>query len=191
MKEQDESKKHENVNGQLKGIDVREISRRNFVAGGCAVTAALFGGAGNLSAETLYTARKAQDPTFVVPSPDTVAAVESALRDTLERGIGGSFQEAKDQLTQYRLRLEDSLAHPRSFLSVGPEFFKSPDGEALLASLERLLVLIEDTSQAQLSDCGKAQIRAVAEITVGAIFGGPAGAVAGFILGVVDVALEC
>jgi hypothetical protein len=44
---------------------------------------------------------------------------------------------------------------------------------------------------AAVSSCDKAFANGLAKITVGAIFGGPAGALTGFILSTIDVALSC
>jgi len=44
---------------------------------------------------------------------------------------------------------------------------------------------------AEMSDCDKAVVKGLAEITVGALAGGPVGAFAGFALGLVELALEC
>jgi hypothetical protein len=139
-----------------------------------------------------------------VPSPEALDAINSALRSALEGVKVESFEEGKSLLQEFLARVEDILDSADSFVLLGLDF-SGPQADAVRAAMERLIASVEDliTSPTQvhsmdagpagegLSACDKAAIRGVGAITLGAIFGGIPGAVAGFLAGVIDLALEC
>jgi len=139
------------------------------------------------------------EPTWVVPSPRTLTEIEAELRKVLALRPVDGLEDARARLDAYRdAILNRILARRDAFHVVGIDFFKGEEGASLRDSFERLgdtimnlLPHSEEVHTAQLSDCDKALVEGLAEITVGAIFGGPLGALSGFILGVVDLALNC
>jgi hypothetical protein len=141
--------------------------------------------------------RQSKDPlrraTFPVLTPEAAAAIASALQDALEPRNVDSFEKGERLLKEYLERIKLIVTDPNSFLgNVEPDFFNTPKGAAVQDAMEAIAdVATTQIQQFDISDCDKAAIEGFTAITVGALFGGPAGAVAGFLGAVVHLALEC
>jgi hypothetical protein len=171
-------------------------------------TAALLGGTGNLAAATLSQdegkdedGEDGDSSILIAPSPHTVDAIESALRETLQMFNDITNEDHRALVKQYQQTLVDLLARPNSFLRVGPGFFKSPDGKALLASIDNIRALLEDAANGQLptdeessgsivplhhfhpsqDPCDASPILGIGDMTIGALTAGPLGATVGFV----------
>ncbi len=216
MNEQVESEQLGSINGPTGSIDAFQISRRRLLAAGGAATAGalagLLGGMGNPALASLALAspsgrdegKHPRKAVIVVPSPKAIDAINSAVRSALEDVQVESFEEGKALLQKFLRRVEDIL-NRADFVVIGLDF-RGPQAEDVRAAMERLLATVEELiisprqdhsrdvgarQVARLSECDKAFIRGVRDITLGALIGGAVGALAGFVSGVIEVALEC
>lgn len=134
-------------------------------------------------------------PIPMIPTEKTLAALEAAQDKALSQPPARSKEDRESLLETYLDEVHTILLRPDAYKTGG-------EREEGTAQLMRTAKRLATSSQAsvgasaarrddELDSCDKALVRGIAGITVGAATGGPLGAFGGFVIGIVDLALEC
>ena len=131
------------------------------------------------------------------PPEQPFATLVATFQRAVNAPIPDSLEERKAHLEHYLQDiLQHDLAADSTLVGIRAASSRGEDPISWVQFADSVRTVVRQapsssSEDAKDDDCKKALVKGLAEITVGAAIGGPLGAIGGFVLGVVELAVEC